>query len=316
MSEFLQQYFLKQYLCIWMKRIVFIILLICSARQIAACDLCGCSAGNYFLGPIPQFSRHFIGLRYSFRSFNTVLGNDPNQFSRDFYQTTELWAGFKIRNRFQVLAFVPYNINRSVTDDGLKENQGLGDVSLIGNYSLLDKKYLTRDTLTAMQQLWIGAGIKMPTGKFAPNANELVSSANSQAGTGSFDFIMSASYLLVVDKWGLTSNLNYKINQQASGFKFGNRLTAAVFAFRSGHIGKSALSPNIGLLYERSDPSELSGINISNTGGYAMLGALGLETKFDKITIGFNWQAPLAQDISDSQTKAGMRGMLHLSYAF
>jgi hypothetical protein len=213
-----------------MKKILSVLLILLASFQVKACDICGCSSGNYFLGPTPQFNKNFIGLRYSFRSYHTVLKNDPSQFSRDFYQTTELWAGFKVMERIQVLAFIPYNINQSVTDDGLKMNQGLGDATLIGNVNVLNKRYITTDTLSAMQQVWIGAGVKLPTGRFSPNPAEPVSSANSQPGSGSLDFLVSASYLAVVDVWGVTGNLTYKINQSASGYRFGNRLTASVFA--------------------------------------------------------------------------------------
>lgn len=295
------------------------ILLACfilTVQQLFACDICGSSSGNYFLGPTPQFNKHFIGLRYSFRSFNTVTNNDDSQFSHDFYQTTELWGGFKIKKKFQVLAFVPFNINNSNTDDGIRTNKGFGDITLIGNYNVFEKKSLTKDSLTVGQQLWFGVGVKLPTGKFSPDASELTPSANRQIGTGSLDFLISAAYSIVISNWGLTSNLNYKINQSASDFKFGNRFTATAFTFRSFQLKKTSLSPNIGLLYENLNPNELAKTKIESTDGYAFLGAVGLETRFDKITIGFNAQLPLAENISDGQTKINLRGMFHLTYAF
>ena len=299
-----------------MKKILFVVIIAISFHPLFACDICGCSSGNYFLGPTPQFSKHFIGLRYSFRSYNTVLATDASQFSNDFYQTTELWGGFKIRNKFQFLSFVPYNFNYSTTDDGIKRNNGLGDITVIGNYNLLKTKFLNKDTLTVGQQLWIGGGIKLPTGKFSVDTTELVSSANSQAGTGSLDFLLPASYSLAIDNWGLTSNINYKINQAAYDFKFGDRFSASAFSFYSFHSTNNTFSPNIGLLFEYLDPNELAKTKILNTGGYDLLGAVGLEARFDKITIGLSAQLPLAENISDGQTKTNLRGMAHLTYAF
>jgi len=285
-------------------------------QQLFSCDICGCSSGSYFLGPVPIYSKHFIGFRYSNRSFNTVLKTDANQFSKDFYQTTELWGGLKIKNKFQVLAFIPYNINHSTTDDGARMNKGFGDMTIIGNYDLFENKSLTKDTLTVGQQLWFGFGVKIPTGYYKVDTSELVSSANSQAGTGSFDFLLTASYNLIINDWGLSSNMDYKINQSASDFKFGNRFSASAFTFRSFHLKNNTFSPNIGLLYENLNPNELAKAKIENTGGYALLGSVGLETRFDKITIGFNAQIPLLENISDGQTKINLRGMLHLTYAF
>ena len=299
-----------------MKKTIFTLVLAASLQQLFACDICGCSSGNYFLGPTPQFNKHFIGLRYSFRSFNTVLKNDDSQFSKDFYQTAELWGGFKIKKKFQVLTFVPFNSNHSITDDGEKKNNGFGDITVIGSYKLFDKIILNKDTQTVSQQLWIGGGVKLPTAEFSLDTSELVSSANSQAGTGSLDFLINAAYTLVIDNWGFTSDINYKINQSASGFRFGNRFTATIFAFRSFQLKKNSLSPNIGLLYEKLNPNELDKSKIENTGGNDLLASIGLEARFKKVMLGFNAQLPLVQNISDSQTRINMMGMLHLTYVF
>jgi len=255
-------------------------------------------------------------MRYSFRSFNTVLNSDASQFSKDFYQTTEIWGGFNINNKIQILSFIPYNFDYSNTDDGIKKSNGFGDITFIGNYNLLNSKSLNKDTLTVGQQLWIGGGLKLPTGHYSVDAAEIVSSANSQAGTGSLDFLLTTSYSLVIDNWGLTSNLNYKINQAASDFRFGNRFTATAFTFYAFHLKNTSLSPNIGLLYEYLNPNELAGAKIASTGGQALLGAVGVEARFNKITVGLNAQLPLEANISDGQTKINLRGMAHLTYAF
>jgi hypothetical protein len=299
-----------------MKKIILVLFLSLSVQALFACDICGCSSGNYFLGPTPQFRNHFIGMRYSFRSFSTVMKEDESEFSNDFYQTAELWQGFKIKNKFQVLTFFPFNINHSLTDDGKKINNGLGDVTVIGNYNLFDNLKLNSDTETVNQQLWIGAGVKIPTGKFSPDEEEIVSSANSQAGTGSVDFLITASYSLVADRNGFTGNVNYKINQQAHDFKFGNRFTTSAFIFRSFNCKKIAVSPNIGLLYENLEANEFAEVKIEDTTGGALLAAAGFENRIDKMTIGFNAQLPLVQNISDEQTKITWRGMIHLTYAF
>ena len=299
-----------------MRKLLILILLTISLQNAFSCDICGCSSGNYFIGPFPQFNKYFLGMRYSFRSFNTVLNSDNNQFSNDFYQTVELWGGLRLNKKWQLFMFAPYNINQSVSDEGKKQNNGLGDMTLIGNYNLFDKKYLTKDTQTVSQQLWIGAGVKLPTGKFSIDTSELVSSANSQSGTGSFDFLITATYTLVIEDWGLTSNIIYKINQTSSDFKFGNRFTATAFTFRAFQFKKYTLSPNIGLLYENLNPNELDKTKIASTGGSDLLAAIGLETRIDQFTIGFNAKLPLMQNISDSQTKIKLNGMVHLTYAF
>ena len=300
-----------------MKKLIIVVLCIGYSSTNFACDICGCSSGNYFLGAMPQFNKYFFGLRYSYRGSNTVLNNtDGTQFSRDTYQTTELWGGFKIRRKFQVLAFVPFNKNHSVTDDGFINNTGLGDITLMGSYNLFNNLTLNKDSQTVSQQLWVSGGAKLPTGMFKIDPTSLIESANRQLGTGSVDFLLTAMYTLQVAKWGLSSSLTYKINQAASGFQYGNRLAATAFVSHSFRFCKSSFSPSVGLLFEDLSPNQLYKTNVPSTGGYDLLASAGLETRFNKVMVGFNAQYPLMQNISDGQTKINLRGMLHVTYAF
>ena len=299
-----------------LKKVSLILVFVVSINGLLACDICGCSSGNFFLGPTPKFSSYFAGVRYSQRSYKTVLSSDDTQFSRDFYQTVEFWGGIKIRKKFQLLAFMPYNINRSVTDDGNKLGRGFGDLTVVGNYPILDRMSMTKDTESVSQQWWIGVGVKLPTGKFSVDANEVVSSANSQAGTGSLDFIITSTYTLVIDDYGLTGNMNYKVNQAASGFQFGNRFSATGFGFRSYSSGNKNISPNVGLMYEELNPNKLDGEVVASTGGSALLGVAGVEVQLDKINVGMNIQLPVWQHLSDGQTTINWRGMAHVTYSF
>ncbi len=298
------------------KKIILALLVLIIFHQAYACDLCGCNSGNYFIGPFPQFNRHFLGLRYSFEKYATVLNGDQAQFSNDFYQTTEIMAGTSIKNSWQLLMFMPYNSLHSKSDDGTNRNNGLGDMTFMGNYNLLNRKYLNRDTVTVFQQLWIGAGIKLPTGKFSVDTGELVTSANIQSGTGSFDYMLNLIYSFQIKSWGFNFNSNYRFNQYADKYKFGNRLNLSAFAFHNFHIGNVSISPNVGLLYEMLDPNRNNNEKITDTGGQILMFASGIEIRYKNMALGFNNQIPLSSDLSGGQTDAKIRGMCHISYLF
>ena len=283
-----------------------------------ACDICGCSSGNYFLGPFPQFKRHFFGVRYSIRSYESRVAADGEEFSKDFYQSAELWGGWNMSKKWQLLAFVPYNINKQTSDDGTRITNGLGDVSFIVNHKIIDERHTGKSGNRISQQLWIGGGAKLPTGKFSPDELDIIPDANNQAGTGSLDFILNTMYTIHINDWGINSDVNYKINQSAKDFRFGNRLNATAFAFRSfaNKTGTTTFNPNAGLMYEHLDANTLTTAKIVNTGGDALLAAAGLEVNFATMAVGVNAQVPITQNLSNHQTKTNMQGMVHVSFLF
>jgi hypothetical protein len=284
-----------------------------------ACEICGCGVGSYYIGILPQFKHHFVGIRYHVSSFNTRLNDDPTQFSKDLYQSTELWAGWNVSRRFQVLTMVPYNFNHQNSDEGTSNQKGISDVLLIGNYKLWDHSTTNHAGNAVQQQLWIGGGIKIPTGKFEIEKNDpdLASMANMQIGSGSTDFLANVMYNVRVGQWGLNTSASYKLNTaNKDDFKFGNKFSANSFLFYTVQANNVTLNPNIGLLFENSAASTIDNATIGLTGGNLLLASAGLELGFKKIAVGFNTQLPAAQNFAEGQTKTKVQGMAHITFAF
>ncbi|MEP6597213.1 MAG: hypothetical protein ABJA71_14770 [Ginsengibacter sp.] len=192
-----------------MKKIIFTGIFIFLLQVSFACDICGCTSGNYFVGPFPWFHKHFVGIRYTFRSFHSIVKDDAIQFSKDFYQTAEVWGGWNIGKRWQLLAFLPYNINRQASDDGVMKSKAFGDITVIANYNVLSKKTKSKNGNGVSQQLWIGAGLKLPTGKFSADPDDFIPSANNQTGTGSVDLLLNTMYSIRINKWGVNNTFPF-----------------------------------------------------------------------------------------------------------
>ncbi|MFD2148262.1 transporter [Mucilaginibacter antarcticus] len=129
--------------------------------------------------------------------------------------------------KFRVLAFVPYNFNSRLAQAGDGHKSGLGDVAVMGYYNAFSTRSNVGYDLL-LQSLWVGMGVKAPTGKYEPAERALSTESpnNFQLGTASTDFTLNAAYDIRLMDLGLNINANYKINTQNKyDYRYGNKLT-------------------------------------------------------------------------------------------
>jgi hypothetical protein len=302
-----------------MKKIIIVHIIFFSFAGAYACSICGCGGGNFYMGLLPNFTNKFIGIRYHYSQFHTQLANNLTQFSTNYYNTMEVWGGRNIAKKWQVLAFVPYYYNKQVDDDGITYKSGLGDITLLANYQLIQTKSMNKGNKSVEQVLWIGAGIKLPTGTFKVNpadSTTTLSDINAQIGTGSIDFLVNALYNIRIGFFGVSTSVNYKVGTtNTSQYKFGNKLTAntiAYYRFRTHGIG---VAPHTGIVYEHTEVNLLNKETVQYTGSYAFSALAGVEISFNKIAVGISLQAPLAQNFAQGQTKMEFRGLAHVTFA-
>jgi hypothetical protein len=291
-----------------------------------ACPICGCGVGGFYVGLLPTYKGEFIGVRYQYARYETHLKDDPGQFSHDHYQIAELYGGIQLSNKWQLIGFIPYHINYQNTDDGVIRKNGLGDMSFLFNRNILQTSHLnTKKHTSFRQELWLGGGVKLPTGKnqvdfkdSAVDLEESLGDVNSQVGTGSLDFILNAMYNVHINNFGINTTVSYKINtENQSNFKYGNRFSVNSFGYYQAKLNSSiSLAPNVGVLYEYVFPNKLQNTKVAQTGGYAALASAGVDVNIGKITVGTNVQLPFAQYYALGQTQYKPRGLVHVTYTF
>jgi hypothetical protein len=287
--------------------------------SVNACEICGCGLGNYYIGMMPQFSHHFFGIRYQFRNFHTIMADDPAQFSHDYYKTVELWGGWNIGRKWQVIVLLPYNYIHQVSDDGITNNQGIGDIAAMLNYKIFDRISTLGKNKSISQQLWFGAGIKVPTGKFNIDATDpaLIAVANTQTGTASTDFMLNTMYNIRINKVGINSSASYKINTtNKDKYTFGNKFSANSYVYYAVKKDNLGIIPNIGALYENTSSNTLKKATVAQTGGHLFAASAGAELSYKKITVGVNMQLPISQNFSNGQTEMKVKGMMHVTFSF
>ncbi len=271
------------------------------------------------MGLLPDFQKGFIGMRYHYSQFHTTLLSDPSQFSNNYYNTIEIYGGVNIGKRFQVLGFIPYYLNKQVDDDGITTPNGLGDITVLGQYKVFNITHLNSRQKVVQQQLWLGAGLKLPTGSFNLNLsdpNTTVADINAQLGTGSTDLLLNSLYSIRIENFGANASANYKINSvNRQDYRYGNKFTGNLIAYYRLGVKKLGISPNAGLGYENVEGNLLHSEKVQYTGSHVTNAIAGVEFIFNKIGLGLNAQLPVEQNFAEGQTQLKFKGMAHITFA-
>lgn len=265
-------------------------------NYVYSCDVCGGGHGSYY-GILPQFNRHFAGIRYKYRATHTrhpeAHMGDPIS-SSEIYHSAELWGRYSFSKRFQLFAFIPFLFNRQLAGENENRSSGLGDVTLSLQFNIFN----TGDSLNHKWRhaLQVGAGVKSPTG-----ANNLVQNGKTlaqtmQLGTGSFDIPLNLSYTVRRKTLGINVDMNYKINLvNDKGYRIGNYLSSSFKLFYWGEIGQVSLLPQAGFNLEAGAEDFKNGLKQDYTGGELHSLFIGMDTYWKRVSFGLNCQVPVYQ---------------------
>jgi hypothetical protein len=264
-----------------MKLLYAVLLVAVTGLNIYAQSCCCTGAGaNYSI--LPNLNRHVIGVRYSYRSFyNEVSSLNPDldgNITRQQLHTTELFGRFNLTERLQLSAFMPVNFIHQKDRNENKHTAGLGDMSILLQYQLLNP--LKCNGNETKHQLRLGLGTKLPSGDFKMNQMQTFST-NLQLGTGSIDFIGNAIYTFRFRKFGFNTLATYRYNTvNPYGYRFGDKLQAGTTLFYVFEAGFVTLMPSIGFTYEHQFQNKLHKKLLSYTGGHFAYTTVGFDVYY------------------------------------
>lgn len=304
-----------------MKHILFSLLLLGTAGYSRACTTCGCSASNQYLGILPQNHRHFIGLQYQYRSFESEhpahAEGEAASFSKEYYSTFQVWGRFNATRRLQLFAFVPYVSNLQKSGASPHTFSGLGDMTVLANYSIIDNSAsgLWKHKLQA------GGGLKLPTGAYD---RDLVQSyevlPNMQPGTNSWDFVLNTNYMLRKEQAGINLDASYTIvTPNSFQYKYGNRFAGGLMAFYWYEKSRLTLLPQAGLRLDvaGSDYDHYAYRRKSDmSGGHQLYASAGLQVFYKRMGLQLNYHQPLAQHYAGGLVKALARADAGVYFLF
>lgn len=294
-------------------------LLLTLSTPLQACETCGCSNSSLFFGVLPQSHLNFAGVRYRTNSYLTHAESTVLR-TREHYQSVEIWGRFYPIKRVQVMAFLPYHVNRQETRMLDKELRGVGDLTILAHYALLNTFMDDSKALRINHTLQLGGGVKLPTGEYRYDAYDLtqVANPNFQLGSGSTDFMTNILYTVRGERWGAGADLTAKVNTvNTMGYRFGNRAVGSINLFRT--IEKTpdwTLMPYLGAFAEGYARDYERGRIDPKTGGWAVFATAGVELTYRKVSLGTLAQIPLAHYLNKGEVVPQNRFTIQTSYLF
>lgn len=289
---------------------------------VSACDVCGCSASGSFLGILPQYNRHFVGLSYQYQSFTSshpvVAGEVQPQQSEDYFQSLTAWGRFYPFKRVQVFMFIPYQYNYVQEGGSTTFMQGIGDIRMLINYMVLT----TPDSSDRewRHNLLAGGGIKAPVGRNDFTNREGIILSNMQPGTGSWDFLFNTNYTLRYRKTGINLDALYQMNSVNNrDYRYGDKLNAGLSAFMLQETGVLTWQPQAGLRYQFSGTDESSyQYRIINpySGGSQLYFTAGIGVYYKRTAITLLGSIPLWEHYAGGLVNSHNRYEIQFQYIF
>ena len=277
------------------------------------CDACGCSASGGSLGFSSMLSANFVGLRYFHQSYSSrdgIFTNSP--WVAENFNTVQVWSKIPITDKIQIAALIPYHFHNRALTIGTEEIQGMGDVSVIASYSVYRTE---KDSAIFTHNIQVGAGLKLPTGKFKEANNAGTVNQSFQLGTGSWDYLFVTEYVIKKKNLGLNSMLNYTVKtENKKQYQFGNQLNYGTTLFYVLDVNTIQLVPQVGLAGEVYESNKHYGQLVPDTAGDVLFSKFGLEAGRNKLSIGVSAMLPLNQNLSNGKIEAKYRWTVNLNY--
>lgn len=324
-----------------MKKIILFLFINVSIIQISqACDICGC-----FMGITPYDNQSSFGLYHRYRSFSAYDGQTPSFFPKsvlnnnltpqplpihkhgaghgtttypetDFetFSTIEFRAKYFIHKRIEINGILPYNMNRLRTGDSLYQLNAIGDINLFAGFHIIRPD----ESKKVQQRLILGGGIKLATGHYyigyyERNRHPLL----NQPGTGSNDVMLYTNYIFGFKKWGLSTNLSYKLNgENYFHEKIANSLTDYTNIFYKFKKGDFIFIPSAQFYYEYTKGLSIENILQETTCMNQLMMGPGFDFFYKNIGFNSNFQFTLYEKLLEGNVQSVCRFMLGITYNF
>ncbi len=308
-----------------------------SPMVLHACDFCGA-----FMGVTPFDNQNSFALSHRYRVFNgyqamnqnsqlfpdgsyrngtppSVLhggATTPEMSKSDFesFKVFELRTKYFIHPRLEINALIPLAGNKQKAMGEETCANGLGDVSFFAGWHAIQKL----ENVKTRQRLIVGAGIKIPTGKsdFLYDDGDRIP-LMLQAGTGSTDGFMYATYTAARNewRWGATVLGKYNGTNKHEEQVRPSIVNSAFIAYQF-QLCSWIILPQLQVYEEYTNGLQRGSELIEGTGMNMILAGPGVDVYRKKLGINLAAQLPVYQKTAEMNMKTSGRLVIGLSYSF
>lgn len=283
------------------------------APEFEDCDACGCSSNGGGMGFSSMFNNNFVGVRYfnqNYRSRDGIFSNSP--WVREHFNTAQVWARIPIVRRLQASVILPYHFHSRGRISGSEHISGLGDATLLAMWTAYET---TRDSTVFTHKFQLGGGLKAPTGKFDAANNKGSVNPGFQLGTGSWDYLIAAEYVLKKGALGMSTMLTYIFKTENEKlYRFGDQFNYGATTF---YLIERQFKwvPQIGVAGEVFGSNFQLAQRIAHSEGTILFGKAGLEVGRNGFSLGVNAMLPIAQNLSDGKVENNYRWSVNFNYS-
>ncbi len=176
-------------------------------------------------------------------------------------------------------------------------SQGLGDITLTGNYQLIENE---------KKSFGLIAGVKLPSGE----TKELDSGGGRmepelQPGTGSIDYIAGLTGSFYPNDWDFSTNAIYIYKTEgAQDFRHGDVLSISLFAGKQFELNKkSYLTPGVMINNQLEKKQNNNDGSVKDSGGYTMFIGPQVKLDYQSVSVDFSYLSPAVQELGGMHQK-------------
>ncbi|GAB4092911.1 transporter family protein [Flaviaesturariibacter terrae] len=275
-----------------------------------ACDICGCGVSYYNPNLFPHLARNYFGISYLHRVYRTYTDEGAG---RESYNSLLLTAQYSVSSRFKLMAQLPWQANSLQGASTVRYLGGLGDASLLGQYRVWDRA----SDKGLRQTLLLGAGVKLPSGRYTGADAGKAGEQNFQLGTGSTDLLLNGAYRVSLPRWTFSANGSYKYNtSNRDGFRYGDMVSSGLQAAYRKEWRRWSLAPYVQLSGEWQLPDARQHVIQEESGGRVLYTGAGVDINTRRLAFGINYQAAPLQRLAGGQVEVGGGLSLRSTFLF